>query len=127
MQTLTLDGEEVSFTADETIYEVAQRHRKDVPTLCYDPRLDPFGGCRMCVVELEGVRNPVASCTTKAAEGMVVRTSTDTIESYRKTLLEMVASENPRGDVDDPSDGGGSWLPEWRASGEHRRRTSAQQ
>ena len=97
---ITLDGTEVSFTPGETIFEVAERHRKDIPTLCYDPRLDPFGGCRLCVVELEGARNPVASCTTKASEGMVVRTRTEAIEKHRKTLLELVASENDTIDVD---------------------------
>ncbi len=98
--TMTLDGEEVSFTPGETIYEVAARHRKDIPTLCYDPRLEPFGGCRLCVVELEGARAPVASCTTKAAEGMVVRTRTEAIDAHRTTLLELVASENRDLDVD---------------------------
>ena len=98
--TMTLDGEEVTFTPGETIYEVAERHHKEIPTLCYDPRLEPFGGCRLCVVELEGARSPVASCTTKADPGMVVRTRTDSVEVHRKTLLEMVASENPQLQVD---------------------------
>ena len=98
--TMTLDGEEVSFTPGETVYEVAERHQKDIPTLCYDPRLEPFGGCRLCVVELEGARAPVASCTTKAEEGMVIRTRTDAIDAHRTTLLEMVASENRQLDVD---------------------------
>jgi predicted molibdopterin-dependent oxidoreductase YjgC len=100
LKTMTLDGEEVSFTDGETIYEIAERHRKQVPTLCYDPRLEPFGGCRMCVVEVEGSKKPVASCTTQATPGMVVRTSTDTIDTYRRTLLEMVASENREVEVD---------------------------
>jgi predicted molibdopterin-dependent oxidoreductase YjgC len=91
---MTLDGQVVSFTTGESVYEVAQRHQKEIPTLCYDQRLDAFGGCRLCVVELEGARNPVASCTTRAAEGMVVRTRTEAIEKHRKVLLEMVASEN---------------------------------
>jgi predicted molibdopterin-dependent oxidoreductase YjgC len=101
MLTIQLDGEDVSYKEGETIYEVSQRHAKDVPTLCYDPRLDPFGGCRMCVVEVEGIRNPVASCTTKATSGMVIRTRTDQVEEYRKTLLEMVVSENRQVDVDE--------------------------
>jgi len=96
---LTLDGEQVEFSEGETIYKVAERHRKEVPTLCYDERLDAFGACRLCVVELEGARLPVASCTTKAAEGMVVKTKTEAIEKYRKTLLELVASENRNVDV----------------------------
>jgi predicted molibdopterin-dependent oxidoreductase YjgC len=98
--TLTLDGAVVEFTPGETIYDVAQRHRAEIPTLCYDPRLEPFGGCRLCVVEVEGSRLPVASCTTNAQAGMVVRTRTSAVEQHRKTLLEMVASENREVDVD---------------------------
>jgi predicted molibdopterin-dependent oxidoreductase YjgC len=97
---MTLDGKDVTFQDGETIYDVARRHRKDIPTLCYDPRLEPFGGCRLCVVKVEGVRNPVASCTTRATDGMVVHTSPRDIEKYRKTLLELVVSENRQLDVD---------------------------
>ncbi len=96
---LQIDGEEVSFSEGETLLEVAQQHHKDIPTLCYDSRLEPFGGCRLCIVELEGSRKPVAACTTAATPGMVVRTATETIETYRKTLLEMVIGENREGDV----------------------------
>src|SRR5690606_3899377 len=98
--TIRLDGRDVEFTEGETIYQVARRHAAQVPTLCYDDRLAPFGACRLCVVEVEGVRNPVASCTTKAVAGMGVKTRTEQIESHRKTLLEMVASENPTCTVD---------------------------
>ena len=100
MKTMILDGVEVSFSPGETIYEVASRAGGEIPTLCYDRRLDPFGGSRMCLVEVEGVRNPVASCTTPASEGMEVRTSTENIEEHRKILLELVASENREVDVD---------------------------
>ena len=99
LSTLTLDGELVEFTKGETIYEIANRHRKEVPTLCYDERLEAFGACRLCVVEVEGIRNPVASCTTAATDGMVIKTNTETIEKHRKTLLELVASENRNVDV----------------------------
>lgn len=100
---LTLDGEPVEFLEGETIYEVSQRRHRDVPTLCYDDRLEAFGACRLCVVEVEGVRNPVASCTTQATDGMVVKTHTEAIEKHRKTLLELVASENRNHDVDELS------------------------
>jgi predicted molibdopterin-dependent oxidoreductase YjgC len=98
--TINLDGRDVEFHDGETIYQVSKRHAAQVPTLCYDDRLEAFGACRLCVVEVEGIRNPVASCTTKATPGMVVRTRTEQIESHRKTLLEMVVSENPKGKVD---------------------------
>lgn len=97
---ITLDGELVSYTEGETLYEIATRLERSIPTLCYDPRLEAFGSCRLCMVEVEGARNPVASCTTKANPGMVVRTATDALEKHRKVLLEMVASENPGVDVD---------------------------
>ena len=88
-QTLTLDGEAVEFTPGESLYVISQRHAKQVPTLCFDERLEAFGACRMCVVEVEGIRNPVASCTTEARAGMVVRTNTDSLESQRKILMVM--------------------------------------
>ena len=97
--TMTLDGREVTYTEGETIYEVARRANIEVPTLCYDPRLEPFGACRLCIVEVEGGRNPVASCTTPAGAGMVVHTQTEAIEKHRRTLLELVASENPEENI----------------------------
>lgn len=99
-QTIVLDGKEVSFEDGETLYQVAERNGKQIPTLCYDERLEPFGGCRLCAVEVEGVKNPVASCTARATPGMVVRTASSKLESQRRVLLEMVASENREIDVD---------------------------
>lgn len=98
--TLSMDGDEVSFTPGETLFEISERHRREIPTLCYDDRLEPFGGCRLCVVELEGARNPVASCTTKAEPGMKVKTRGGRLDMHRRVLMEMVASENRDVDVD---------------------------
>jgi len=98
--TITLDGEEVGFVPGESVYEVATRAEKAVPTLCYDPRLEAFGSCRLCVVEVAGQRVPVASCTTLAADGMEVSTASADIERLRRTLLELVASENREVAVD---------------------------
>ncbi len=98
--TLTIDGQTVAFRPGETIYEVARRAGVWIPTLCYDPRLKPFGGCRLCMVAVEGTPGLVASCTFQAADGMVVHTATEEVEGLRRVLLEMVASENPRVHVD---------------------------
>ena len=70
-----------------------------VPTLCFDDRLEPQGTCRMCLVEVEvnGRKETVASCTAFSEPGMSVRTHTDEIVDYRKTLLEMLLSE-----IEDP-------------------------
>lgn len=100
--TLTLDGQRVDFEEGESLYQVARRHTQAIPTLCYDDRLEAFGACRLCVVELEGSRNPVASCTTLAQTDMVVKTKTEAIERHRKTLMELVVSENPKGVAIDP-------------------------
>jgi predicted molibdopterin-dependent oxidoreductase YjgC len=96
----TLDGEKVEFTPGETLYQVAERHGREIPTLCYDPRLDSFGGCRLCVVDVEGWNKPVASCTTKAEAGMVVTTRGGRLDMHRRVLLELVISENRTVDVD---------------------------
>lgn len=97
---MTLDGDKVDFSPGETILEIARRSDVAIPTLCYDPRVEPFGGCRLCVVEVEGWGNPVASCTTEAAPGMVVRSTSERLEMHRRVLLEMVASENRDVEVD---------------------------
>lgn len=102
LPTLTLDGSVVSFRPGETLYELAKHLEREVPTLCYDPRLEPLGACRLCVVEVEGQHNPVASCTTEAAAGMVVHTTSAALERYRKTLVDLVVSENPPGVAIDP-------------------------
>ena len=98
--TIILDEEKVPVRHGETVFEVAGRHGRNIPNLCYDPRLEPFGGCRLCIVELEGVAKPVASCTTRAEPGMVIRTTSSRLEMHRRVLIEMVASENRNIDVD---------------------------
>ena len=85
------------------VLEVLRDAGANVPTLCYDDRLEPQGTCRMFLVEVEidGRTETVASCTAFSEPGMTVRTHTDEIVEYRKTLLEMLLSE-----IDDPSKDG---------------------
>jgi formate dehydrogenase major subunit len=66
-----------------------------VPTLCHDDRLEAMGGCRLCVVEVDGASRPVAACTTLLADKMVIRTHTPEIESHRRTLLQLLARDYP--------------------------------
>jgi len=98
---LTLDGAEVAFDPGETVLEVAERAGAYIPTLCYDPRLKPLGGCRLCVIALDGSGNPVASCAANAQTGMQIRTKSPRLERHRRTIMEMVASENRDLDVDE--------------------------
>ena len=69
----------------------------NIPTLCYDPDLKPNGACRLCVVEIEGMRGAVSSCTTPAADGMVVHTETANVNRARRAALELIFV-NHRGD-----------------------------
>jgi NADH dehydrogenase/NADH:ubiquinone oxidoreductase subunit G len=84
LSTVHIDGKEVPFREGQTLYEAIRGAGQNVPTLCYDSRLEAFGACRLCVVELEGARNPVASCTTKCSPGMKVKTKTEVLEKPLK-------------------------------------------
>ena len=67
--TLTLNGREVQAQPGQTILDVARAEGVDIPTLCYDSRLEAYGACRMCLVEVEGARGPMAACGTKVNAG----------------------------------------------------------
>ena len=75
--------------------EAAQQVGIDVPTLCHDSRLKPFGACRLCIVEIAGMRKPVTSCTTPATQGMVVTTKSEQLYRLRKTTVELLLSDHP--------------------------------
>jgi formate dehydrogenase alpha subunit len=95
MVTLTLNGQEVQALPGKTILEVAQDAGVDIPTLCHDPRLEPYGACRMCLVEVEGARGPLAACGTHIREGMSVQTHSDKIMKLRKFVLELLLTNHP--------------------------------
>jgi formate dehydrogenase alpha subunit len=95
--TLVIDGKEIQSQAGKTIIQAAMEAGLYIPYLCYYPGMKPFGACRMCVVEVENTRGTPASCTTPAADGMVVHTNTDQVQDLRKGLMELVISEHPHG------------------------------
>lgn len=92
---VTIDGSKARFPKGTTILVAAKELGIRIPTLCNDPRLAPWGGCRMCLVEVKGARCPVVSCATKVTDGMVVRTDTPEIRRLRKTVLELILSDHP--------------------------------
>ena len=92
--TFMLDGRQVEFHEGESVLAAARRHGIDVPSLCYDDRLEAFGGCRLCAVAVKGVNGFPASCTTQAQPGMEIETRTPELDDLRRTLLAMVVSEN---------------------------------
>jgi NADH dehydrogenase/NADH:ubiquinone oxidoreductase subunit G len=93
--TLTIDGKKISVEPGTTVLEAARKLGVDIPTLCYDPTLELYGGCRLCVVEVEGARSLMASCTTPAAEGMVVKTESEKVANSRKDVLALLLANHP--------------------------------
>jgi len=89
---IVINGNEYAFEPGETILEVARRNEVDIPTLCHLKGAAPTGACRICVVEVEGARNLVASCAAPAAAGMVVRTESPVVVESRRLTLELLLS-----------------------------------
>ena len=96
MLSLTIDGREVEVDDGSTILEAAEAAGVYIPTFCYHKRLMPFGACRMCIVEVEQMKGRlVPSCSTPAANGMVIHTNTPRVRKERKTLLELLLVHHP--------------------------------
>jgi predicted molibdopterin-dependent oxidoreductase YjgC len=89
----TLDGKRASAPEGELLVHAAARHNVFIPTLCHDDKLEPYGGCRACVVDVEGSPRPMPACATRVSEGMVVSTNTN-VPQLRKTLTEMLLAEH---------------------------------
>jgi predicted molibdopterin-dependent oxidoreductase YjgC len=96
MVTLKIDGQKVTVRRLSTILDAARKLDIPVPTLCHHPELSPYGGCRLCLVEIKGSAKPVASCTTFAKEGMEVVTTNPRLEGLRRTTLELILSDHPQ-------------------------------
>jgi NADH dehydrogenase/NADH:ubiquinone oxidoreductase subunit G len=90
---LKIDGSEVTADAGMTVLEAAQQAAIHIPTLCHHPALSNLGGCRMCVVEVEGVPRLVASCVMPVRAGMVVVTNSERITKSRRAVLEFIFAE----------------------------------
>ena len=92
---LTIDGITVIAKEGETILECALRHNILIPHLCTHGSLLPFGACRLCMVEIEGMPGYPTSCTTPAAEAMVVQTNTTALQNLRRNILALMMLEHP--------------------------------
>lgn len=92
---LTINGKKIKADPDSTILQAAQKNNIFIPNMCYDKRLRPYGGCRLCVVEIEGQPKLFAACSTPVAEGMVVHTETPKLAKARKTVLELLLLHHP--------------------------------
>jgi len=98
---LTIDNKEVEVPKGTTIYKAAKEIGIDIPVLCYMNLEDigvenKPGGCRVCVVEVEGRKNLAPSCATEVADGMVVKTHTMRVINARRTVVEFILSDHPK-------------------------------
>jgi len=94
---LTINGHQVIAKKGVTVLEAALSSGIYIPTLCYDADLKPYGGCRLCVVEIEGMRGLISSCTTPATDSMVVYTDTPKVDQSRRITMELIGA-NHNGD-----------------------------
>ncbi|WP_239476541.1 NADH-quinone oxidoreductase subunit G [Nocardia arizonensis] len=97
MVTLTIDGAEVSVPPGTLVIRAAELVGIQIPRFCDHPLLDPVGACRQCLVDIEGQRKPVASCTQTVAEGMVVRTqlTSAVAERAQEGVMELLLINHP--------------------------------
>lgn len=92
---LTIDGRPVETEEGKTVLDAARDAGIDIPTICDHKDLTPYGACRMCIVEIEGVRGFPTSCTTPAAPGMKVKTRGGELDTLRNRTLELMLSGHP--------------------------------
>ncbi len=93
--TLTIDGKEVSVPKGTLVLHAAQKLGIDIPTFCYNNKMDPLGACRMCLVAIEKQKGFPPSCATPVAQGMVVNTKTEAVERTRRSMLEFLLINHP--------------------------------
>lgn len=91
---LTIDGKACTARPGQTILDAAKAMGIEIPTLCHDPRLPPYGACLLCVVEVEKAPKLVLSCAAEAKEGMVVETRSARVVASRRQTLELLASNH---------------------------------
>ena len=92
---ISINNMEVTCKAGASILSVARGFDIFIPTLCSDSRLDSYGGCRLCVVDVGGMQHPQSSCTTPVVEGMEIVTESERLKRIRKNLIELLLSNHP--------------------------------
>jgi len=91
---IILNGKKYNAHNGETILSCAKRNGIEIPTLCNDPRLDPYSSCFVCVVEIEGMKGLQPSCSTLVREGMTIETENKKVRTARKSALDLIVSNH---------------------------------
>lgn len=105
--TAIVDGKSVTVTAGTTILSACRDAGVDLPTLCFGPTLTPANACRVCMVEVEGSRTLVPSCSRIVEDGMVVKTGTERAEHSRRLVMELLGSAS---ELDRSGDQVSGWM-----------------
>jgi formate dehydrogenase alpha subunit len=95
MLNLTINGRAVVVEQGKTVLDACRRAEVYVPTLCEDPDLEPYGGCRLCIVKVDGLRGLPTACTTPAAEGMKVTTEDAELLEVRRWTMQLLLADHP--------------------------------
>ncbi len=95
MLQVTINGQPHSFPEGLTINEALRQIDVEVPTLCHDDRIDPYGSCRLCSVEVKGMAALATACNTQLRDGMEILTHSPAVEGVRTTLLGLLAKDYP--------------------------------
>jgi formate dehydrogenase major subunit len=103
--TLTVDGHEVTVPAGTSVLRAAAEAGLSIPKLCATDQLEAFGSCRMCLVQVEGMKGYPASCTTPVAAGMKVTTQNEKLASLRRGVMELYISDHPLDCLTCPANG----------------------
>ena len=85
---INIDDKRLEVESGLTILQAAEQNNIYLPTLCAHKDLSPFGGCRMCIVEVKGIRGFPTACTTTVEEGMAIKTHTAQLQTERSSLLK---------------------------------------
>jgi len=91
-----MNGQKFTVPVGLTVLEAAEYVGIEIPTFCHDPELVKPGACRICIVEIEGMRNLPASCVTVANEGMIIETESPAVAEARKMILELLMANHPK-------------------------------
>jgi len=92
---VTINGKEIKVAEGTNLIDAAESAGTHIPNLCYVKGMRGIGACRMCLVEVEGMKSPMIGCTTKVKEGMSVNTKTEDIEETRKFIIDLILSMHP--------------------------------
>tara|TARA_B100000963_G_scaffold251998_1_gene220757 strand:+ start:4800 stop:6857 length:2058 start_codon:yes stop_codon:yes gene_type:complete len=95
MPKITINGKEIEFEKGMTVLQACELADVEIPRFCYHEKLSIAGNCRMCLVEMEKSPKPIASCAMPAAEGMKIKTNTNSVEKARKGVMEFLLANHP--------------------------------